>query len=631
MTGKLIRTPIGPLITVVTLAVIALLAACEAAPEPLATQSDGPSSASEATSAIVPTATSVAEPTPTTEPSATPTPAPQPTATATPVAEPTPSPEPAPTPTIATTKRPPSPDREALETLFHATDGPNWRRNDNWLSDKPIGEWFGVRTNSEGRVTELVLYDVSGRSSNRLDGELPPELGSLSELQYLIIPGTGLRGPIPPELGNLTELRELNLQNNWLTGSIPPELGNLSKLESLSLYRNPLEGEIPRELGNLSSLKRLSIGSYSADRGRKPLGLLTGCLPGDLSQAVPEGRRSSLGLPPCDGPESAGIVVDAEGEPQIYNDNIFVLPAGGTKLTDGMPNTFDHLGDFYQRFHDAFDFVIIIANLQPLESLLHEGYFNPTYISVSNNVAGIGQPIWSRAQRTGSSGKLQGEIYLPHPSYASGSSRVLLHELMHRWGNSLIPTTASGHWGFSSAYGMIGGFDIANLADLGGGKFTVTEGWRGGGSFGFPEVYSPIELYVAGLLPPDEVPDLWVAPDVTLQPRQGGGYVRTDDGHLIFEPSEVLTITIEDIIAEHGQRVPDWQDSQREFRAAVILMVDADHPAYGYQLEHLSRGVAKFSFPGTDDDDYVNFYEATGGRATIITDGLTRFLKSESD
>ena len=28
-----------------------------------------------------------------------------------------------------------SPDREALAALYHATDGPNWRNNTNWLSD----------------------------------------------------------------------------------------------------------------------------------------------------------------------------------------------------------------------------------------------------------------------------------------------------------------------------------------------------------------------------------------------------------------------------------------------------------------------------------------------------------------
>ncbi|OAD19685.1 Na-Ca exchanger/integrin-beta4 domain protein, partial [Candidatus Thiomargarita nelsonii] len=63
-----------------------------------------------------------------------------------------------------------------------------------------------------------------------------------------------LTGEIPRELGNLSNLRELGLGRNRLTGEIPSELGNLTKLEYLSLDNNQLCGEIPVELKNLSSL-----------------------------------------------------------------------------------------------------------------------------------------------------------------------------------------------------------------------------------------------------------------------------------------------------------------------------------------------------------------------------------------
>ena len=44
-------------------------------------------------------------------------------------------------------------DREALVALYNATNGENWRKNnDNWLSDAPLGEWYGVNTNDDGRV-----------------------------------------------------------------------------------------------------------------------------------------------------------------------------------------------------------------------------------------------------------------------------------------------------------------------------------------------------------------------------------------------------------------------------------------------------------------------------------------------
>ncbi len=44
-----------------------------------------------------------------------------------------------------------------------------------------------------------------------------------------------MNGEIPPELGNLTNLTELNLHENLLSGEIPPHLGNLTNLQYLHL------------------------------------------------------------------------------------------------------------------------------------------------------------------------------------------------------------------------------------------------------------------------------------------------------------------------------------------------------------------------------------------------------------
>ena len=37
-------------------------------------------------------------------------------------------------------------EREILEILYNETDGPNWKNNTNWCSDKDIGEWYGIET-----------------------------------------------------------------------------------------------------------------------------------------------------------------------------------------------------------------------------------------------------------------------------------------------------------------------------------------------------------------------------------------------------------------------------------------------------------------------------------------------------
>ncbi len=204
-------------------------------------------------------------------------------------------------------------DRAALVALYNATDGPNWVDNTNWLTDAPLGEWYGVSTDASGRVNTLRLsgrWDNEARQSvshglsgaippelgdlaslvwlmlannnlsgaiplelvdlasldrlvlgnNSLSGPIPPELGYLGSLTWLDLGGNDLSGPIPPELGDLASLDELSLGGNDLSGPIPPELGDLASLERLYLGGNNLHGPIPPELGDLASLKRLNLG-----------------------------------------------------------------------------------------------------------------------------------------------------------------------------------------------------------------------------------------------------------------------------------------------------------------------------------------------------------------------------------
>ena len=108
-------------------------------------------------------------------------------------------------------------------------------RSDNWLSDAPLGEWYGVATDDAGRVT--VLWPTA----NDLSGEIPAELGSLSNLEWLFLADNKLSGEIPAELGSLSNLTQLSLNGNDLSGEIPAELGSLSNLTYLILFEQRLE------------------------------------------------------------------------------------------------------------------------------------------------------------------------------------------------------------------------------------------------------------------------------------------------------------------------------------------------------------------------------------------------------
>jgi hypothetical protein len=207
----------------------------------------------------------------------------------------------------------PQQECEALVALYDSADGANWYRNAGWVQSDTPCSWYGV-TCSAGHVSSLEL------DFNYLHGAIPPELGNLTELEFLslrrnylvgAIPGTlgnlshvwlfnmygneltgsipselgkltsvqwfnlaynQLSGPIPSELSELPVVREIGLVDNQLSGPIPPEIGNLSTLEYLTLSDNQLNGSIPPELGQLSNLCHLDLSDNQ----------LTGSIPPEL-------------------------------------------------------------------------------------------------------------------------------------------------------------------------------------------------------------------------------------------------------------------------------------------------------------------------------------------------------------
>lgn len=203
-------------------------------------------------------------------------------------------------------------DRRVLTAFFETTSGPNWTRSENWLTDAPAEDWYGVGVDDNGRVAWLDLSrnGLSGLippqlgdlralrslnlSDNALIGRMPEELSKLDRLEFLLLFSNDLNGTIPQWLADMPSLRLLVLTRNELGGTIPKALARMPVIEALHLGWNEFVGEIPPELGNLSTLSVLYLGGNDLEGGiPAELGNLT-----NLTHLILRSNRLTGPIPP---------------------------------------------------------------------------------------------------------------------------------------------------------------------------------------------------------------------------------------------------------------------------------------------------------------------------------------------
>ena len=311
-----------------------------------------------------------------------------------------------------------------------------------------------------------------------------------------------------------------------------------------------------------------------------------------------------------DGKTDGEIHIDVLGVPwQAARDPVVVARFDDRVSVVGAPHFLDYDVDWdtlvkaIQQNGDAVDFLVIVLDLPDNDPQYGWGGL---YIDLRQSVSGIGKRVFGHNVY---GQNLKGVIYLSR-SNPDTFPETLRHEIMHAWAAFVIDAGLP-HWGFSSANGVLGGFDLSSFASLGGGRYTAG---RFSPNYNNDRPYSPIELYLAGFVPPTEVPDLLVATDGSWSDEYDGS------GNRIFTASDIETWSIERIVQRNGVRVPDWREAQRRFRVATLLIVNDASDAEDTALE-LSEALRRFSVAGPDGDDGSwNFWETTGGRATLRTD-----------
>lgn len=229
----------------------------------------------------------------------------------------------------------------------------------------------------------------------------------------------------------------------------------------------------------------------------------------------------------------------------------------------------------YIRSHgDKYDFLVFLSTFNhPMPNSNAKAY----YQWIKNDVKGTGLTIFDSSNPYGSSGKLQGTIDLgsistlaatPYGPKLDDTVMILNHELNHRWGSYVRFKNPDGtlnysllgnyqeHWSYlidSKGSVMYG----SGWKDNGDGTFTATSTMNG---------YSPLDLYLMGMVPKEQVPPMLLIDNPAIDKNQLPQLGATISG-------TPKTVTIDDIIAAEGPRIPDSGSSQKKFNVGFILLV----------------------------------------------------------
>lgn len=128
--------------------------------------------------------------------------------------------------------------RAYLIKFFESTGGENWKDNTNWLSDRPISEWYGLSVSENtGELFTIKLED------NNLVGVLPDGFSILLTSRIIRLNNNVLNGELPKDFDRMVEPMLLNMSYNNLTGSIPSNV--CDSRVTLNIKYNRLSGVLP--------------------------------------------------------------------------------------------------------------------------------------------------------------------------------------------------------------------------------------------------------------------------------------------------------------------------------------------------------------------------------------------------
>jgi subtilase family serine protease len=351
--------------------------------------------------------------------------------------------------------------------------------------------------------------------------------------------------------------------------------------------------------------------------------LLAFCVTASVATgAAPSPRRQGKDVPdPIEGgrllrggpalPASSGVRARDQG-------SIVILEHDGSNYDQNLPDGTSNYAAraelarrFFETHGDHYDFLVVFSNFE---------FATPgaqaVYWGVRNDVDGIAIPRFENGPFFGSPGRLRGFVDMaalaryrqagvfsltPGDPAFRNTLNVVAHEVGHQWLAHVAYLDGAGE----RSLGLIGRQDVhwSTLLDS---EASVMDGvdWapNGDGTFTVRRVvdtYSSLDLYLMGLLDPARVPPFALLRNPSFDPTHP-----FEEGQTI--PAQAETITVEQVMAAEGARVPSHQSSPKQFRMGFVFLTgpgvepsDEDlqdlenvRAAFGGHFFGLTRGVA---------------------------------------
>lgn len=239
---------------------------------------------------------------------------------------------------------------------------------------------------------------------------------------------------------------------------------------------------------------------------------------------------------------------------------------------------------FYQDFGDDYQYLTLLITRD-------FGFFAAFYSPLANDVRGIGYDAIVRDEVFDQSAETQLDGFIFMNYYGMWTEDpavgryVFGQEFMHRWG-SFVNIEKDGleadallgrdtaHWSYY-LHTPNSPMEGNAWVDNGDGTWTTSKSAA--------STYSDLDLYLMGLVGPDEVgPQTFLQVDEEAAVLAGVNPATTPvylgGGADVTLPATPITFTLDDIIAAEGPREPSVEDSPKEFRMAFLVLVLQDDP-----------------------------------------------------